>query len=110
MELAGLEAETLGSRTIRTEHMLLAILRRGEGHAFRVLQGFVKDPEIVRRRILEAAVPEPDPSEETSPRLRLNPDGWSETYVGTEELSPAKELELGLWLLRRGACHLLLGR
>jgi ATP-dependent Clp protease ATP-binding subunit ClpC len=110
MELAGLEAEQLGSRRIRTEHILLAIIRCGEGPGFKVLRALVKDPEVIRHRISEAAVPEPDPSEGVSPRLRLNPDGWSETFVGAERLSPVMELKLGLRLLGRGARHLLLGR
>lgn len=54
-ELAGLEAERLGSKRVRTEHILLAILGEGNGTAYRVLAGLT-EPEAVRRR-LEAALP-----------------------------------------------------
>ena len=50
MEQAGLEAERLGSRRIRTEHILLAILGEGDGTAYRVLAGLT-EPEAVRRRL-----------------------------------------------------------
>lgn len=54
MELAALEAERLGSRRIRTEHILLGIIREGDGAGYRVLEGLT-EPEAVRRR-LEAAL------------------------------------------------------
>ncbi|CAA9583906.1 MAG: ATP-dependent Clp protease ATP-binding subunit ClpA [uncultured Truepera sp.] len=56
MERAGLEVERLGSKRIRTEHILLALLGEGDGAAYRILAGLA-EPEAVRRRILEAALP-----------------------------------------------------
>ena len=55
MARAGLEAERSGSRRIRTEHILLAIIGEGDGTAYRVLADLT-EPEVVRRR-LEAAPP-----------------------------------------------------
>lgn len=56
MERAGLEAERLGSKRVRTEHILLAILGEGDRTAYRVLGGLA-EPEALRRR-LETALSE----------------------------------------------------
>ncbi len=109
MELAGLEARSLNHSCIFVEHILLGIISEGEGVAYRVLQGLSHDPDAIRWRILEAQLPESD-VEDTSPRLRFDPYGWSETYVGLDKLSPKMEVRLGLRLLTRGLKRIVLRR
>jgi len=53
MEVAGLEAERLGSKSIRTEHMLLAVLGEEGGVCSRILEKLTR-PEMIRY-ILDAA-------------------------------------------------------
>ena len=68
MERAGHEAERLGSKSITTEHILLAILGEDDGAVVRVLQRFTTSPESLRQRVLEvltldeltAALPQAD--------------------------------------------------
>ena len=57
MELAGSEARSLGSNIIATEHILLGIIREGDGVAYRILQSLAPDVETVRWRVLAAADP-----------------------------------------------------
>ncbi|GGI77485.1 ATP-dependent Clp protease ATP-binding subunit [Deinococcus wulumuqiensis] len=52
MELSGAEARALGSQTTSTQHILLGIIREGDGVAFRILQDLTKDVETIRWRIL----------------------------------------------------------
>ncbi len=54
MELAGSEARSLGSNVIATEHILLGVIREGEGIAYRILQNLTRDVDTVRWRILAA--------------------------------------------------------
>ena len=108
MELAGSEARSLGSNVIATEHILLGIIREGDGVAYQVLQGLAHEPDTIRRRILEAEPPAE--TEDTPTRLRFDPYGWRETYVGLDKLSPKMEVRLGLRLLTRGLRRLLLRR
>ena len=68
MERAGREAERLGSKSITTEHILLAILDEDDGAVKRVLQRFTTSPESLQQRVLEvltsdestAALPQAD--------------------------------------------------
>ena len=68
MERAGHEAERLSSKSVTTEHILLAILGEDDGAVVRVLQRFTTSPESLRQRILEvlmldeltAALPQAD--------------------------------------------------
>ena len=57
MELAGSEARSLGSNVIATEHILLGIIREGDGVAYRILQHLTRDVDTVRWRILAASDP-----------------------------------------------------
>ncbi len=70
MELAGSEARSLGSSVIATEHILLGIIREGDGVAYRILQQLTRDPDTVRWRILSMSEHsrEPEASDRT---LRL---------------------------------------
>ena len=53
MERAGREAERLGSKSINTEHILLAILSEDDGAVKRVLQRLTPSPDSLRPRVLE---------------------------------------------------------
>ncbi len=57
MELAGSEARSLGSNVIATEHILLGIIREGDGVAYRILQHLTRDVDTVRWRVLAASDP-----------------------------------------------------
>ena len=52
MELASAEARSLGAQVTSTEHILLGIIREGDGVAFRILQELTKDVDTIRWRIL----------------------------------------------------------
>ena len=54
MELAGSEARSLGSNLIATEHILLGVIREGDGVAYKILQNLTRDVDTVRWRILAA--------------------------------------------------------
>ncbi len=55
MELAGAEARNMGSPVIGTEHILLGIIREGDGVAYRILTHFAKDVDTIRWRVLAQA-------------------------------------------------------
>ncbi len=64
MELALEEARHLGHNYVGTEHILLGLIREGEGVAARVLENMGADLEKVRRevlRLLGGAAPQPAP-------------------------------------------------
>jgi ATP-dependent Clp protease ATP-binding subunit ClpC len=52
MELAGSEARSVGSNVIATEHILLGIIREGDGVAYRILQQLTRDVDTIRWRLL----------------------------------------------------------
>lgn len=52
MELASSEARSLGAQVTSTEHILLGIIREGDGVAFRILAELTKDVDTIRWRIL----------------------------------------------------------
>ena len=66
MELAGSEARSLGSNVIATEHILLGIIREGDGVAYRIMQQLTRDVDTVRWRILAAADPRQEQQESPS--------------------------------------------
>ncbi len=69
MELAGSEARSLGSNVIATEHVLLGIIREGDGVAYRILQQLTRDVDTVRWRILAAT----DPKQQEKPERPATP-------------------------------------
>jgi hypothetical protein len=69
MELAGSEARSLGSTVIATEHILLGIIREGDGVAYRILQQLTRDVDTVRW---------PPPTPRRRPR-RSTPLFWTST-------------------------------
>ncbi len=66
MELAGSEARSLGSNVIATEHILLGIIREGDGVAYRIMQQLTRDVDAVRWRILAAADPKQEQAQEAA--------------------------------------------
>ncbi len=52
MELAGFEALNLGKNVVQVEHILLGILKEGDGVAYKIIQSY-QDVDVVRKRLLE---------------------------------------------------------
>ncbi len=101
-EYAGEEARSLGSAVIGTEHILLGIIRGGDGVAYRILRQLTRDVDTIRWRILAAA--DPIAQNETvgasdDSRLLVN------SPYPTDD-SPRVELIVGLRLVGRGFRHL----
>ena len=69
MELAGSEARSAGSNVIATEHILLGIIREGDGVAYRILQQLTRDVDNVRWRLLKSADPDKKPDAVATPFL-----------------------------------------
>ncbi|HEX2863376.1 MAG TPA: ATP-dependent Clp protease ATP-binding subunit, partial [Deinococcales bacterium] len=69
MELASAEARNLGSQVIGTEHILLGILREGDGVAFRILQDLSRDTDTIRWRVLAHADPRTEEKKANTPFL-----------------------------------------
>jgi hypothetical protein len=59
LELSLREALSLGHRSVRPEHLLLGLIREGEGVACRILLDLGADPRTIRSRLLPL-VSEPD--------------------------------------------------
>jgi ATP-dependent Clp protease ATP-binding subunit ClpC len=77
LALAGKEAKELNHSYVGTEHILLGLLREGEGVAARVLKGLQVDPARTRNEILKELDHNftPPESEAESPQERSNKDG-----------------------------------
>ena len=84
LALASKEAKTLNHSYIGTEHLLLGLLREGEGVAARVLKSLDVDIERCRQEILA----ELDPNFTTQESEPLSPQG-GETQSGIPESSSA---------------------
>jgi ATP-dependent Clp protease ATP-binding subunit ClpC len=59
LSLAAKEAKALNHTYVGTEHLLLGLLREGDGVAFRVLQNLDIEFEDIRQKILNALGPNP---------------------------------------------------
>lgn len=66
LQLAGAEAKALGHTYIGTEHILLGLIREGEGVAAQVLRGLDIDLDTVRNEVMLALDPNFVPGEEKS--------------------------------------------
>ena len=73
LALAGKEAKALNHPYVGTEHILLGLLREGEGVAARVLKSLEVDPARTRNEILQELDPSfaPPESEAESPRRAI---------------------------------------
>src|ERR1700726_2220809 len=71
LALAGKEAQALHHSYVGTEHLLLGLLREGEGVAAQVLKSLEVDPARTRNEVLKALDPNftPPESEAESPQL-----------------------------------------
>ena len=92
MELAGSEARSLGSKAISTEHILLGIIREGDGVGYRILETLVKDVDTIRWRILS-----------TAEQKQVEPGNWLEQVDRIESYLNALEQNLSelRWELAR---------
>ena len=70
LELALREAISLGHKYIGTEHILLGLLREGEGVALQVLLDFGLDEEEIRTEVIRFLSDSAAAEEETRPRRR----------------------------------------
>src|SRR5215475_2636302 len=80
LALAGKEAKALNHSYVGTEHILLGLLREGEGVAARVLKSLEIDIERTRNEILKELDPESDPE------LGATGEGGSKKDVKTPAL------------------------
>ncbi len=113
LELAGEEARAMGHNYIGTEHLLLGLLREGEGIAAQVLQGFGLDINRVRTEIMNllgAGIPGPSTSNQTAQQKSKTPAldafGRDLTQLAKEgKLDPVigrkKEIERVIQILSR---------
>ena len=72
MELAVLEARHMGHNYIGTEHILLGLLREGEGVAARVLENMGADLDKVRKQVLQLLGGQPGQEPVEQKRNRSN--------------------------------------
>ena len=73
--LAGTEARAMNVDFVGTEHLLLGLLREGEGIAARVLANLHVNPETIREAILKAMNPNYEPGQEPSAPAKDGPAG-----------------------------------
>ncbi|MGE4565991.1 MAG: Clp protease N-terminal domain-containing protein, partial [Victivallaceae bacterium] len=67
--LAAAEAQAMNYNFIGTEHLLLGLLREGDGKAARVLAALKVDPERIRREVIKALDPDYLPEGEEPPEM-----------------------------------------
>ena len=108
LEIALREALHLGSNYIGTEHLLLALLKEGEGVAARVLSNLGADLEAVREEAVQLAsnVQTTKKSKEKDKALLLDEYGTNLTILASEDkLDPVigrfKEIERVMQILSR---------
>jgi ATP-dependent Clp protease ATP-binding subunit ClpC len=87
LALAGKEAKSLNHSYVGTEHILLGLLREGEGVAARVLKNLEVDIERTRNEILKELDPNFTPPEaEQEPQQEQGPGGVGRKDVKTPAL------------------------
>ncbi|NLA83118.1 MAG: ATP-dependent Clp protease ATP-binding subunit [Clostridiales bacterium] len=111
MELSFYEARNLGHNYIGTEHLLLALIREGEGVATRILKDLGVDPQSVREQLIKVLKEEHAESRGATERRKSNTPtldqfGRDLTEMAREgNLDPVvgreKELERVLQILAR---------
>jgi ATP-dependent Clp protease ATP-binding subunit ClpA len=100
LELSLREALSLGHNYIGTEHILLGLVREGEGVAMRILVDYDVDAEKIRdwvvRRLARAPAP-PDPIDELAPELRAEVErvrAEKAEAIGAQEFERAASLRI----------------
>jgi ATP-dependent Clp protease ATP-binding subunit ClpC len=118
LQLAAAEARALNHTYIGTEHLLLGLLREGEGVASQVLRTLNIDLDTTRIEVLKELDPNFEPGDEASaPDPKTPPRGEGQAKGGKEE-SPAKSKTPALnafgrdltELARKGALDPMIGR
>src|ERR671924_2305291 len=71
LELSLREALQLGHNYIRTEHILLGLIRETDGVAVRILHDFDADAETIRNEVMRMLSGSPAPQ-----RAEVPPEGW----------------------------------
>jgi len=84
LALAAKEAKALNHTYVGTEHILLGLLREGDGLAAKVLKNLNVDIEQTRRRILQ----------ELDPNFSSQPDGETKNPTPTEATSVSSRFEM----------------
>ena len=85
----------MGSSVIATEHILLGIIREGDGVAYRILQQLTRDVDAVRWRILAAADPKAQNGSVSAAFLNTYTEG-AEARVWAEQLGYVEDHVAGL--------------
>ena len=103
MEHAGNAARELGSSTIGTEHILLGIVREGDGAAYRILERLSRDVSTISWRITATAE-----SREQGEVATEGSDSRPAVDLPrpNDDVSPLTEFVLGVRLVGRGVRHL----
>jgi ATP-dependent Clp protease ATP-binding subunit ClpC len=111
MELSFYEARNLGHNYVGTEHLLLSLVREGEGVAARILRDAGIDAQRVREEVLKALKEEGTETGQNSPRRKsdtptLDQFGRDLTFMASEgKLDPVigrdKEIERVIQILSR---------
>ena len=85
LALSANEARNLGHSYVGTEHILLGLLREGEGIAARVLENLGVDLEEIRYEIMKTLDPEYDGEENTEE------NSYNEEELNSERLDPSEK-------------------
>ena len=115
LALAGKEAKTLSHTYIGTEHILLGLLREGDGIAARVLKNLDVDIELTRQEILKELDPNFAAHEEQQPGAAPGTDP-QEKQVGPDKKGDVKTPALKAFgrdlteIARKGEMDPVIGR
>jgi hypothetical protein len=98
-ELSVREALQLGQQTVDTEHMLLGLVREGEGIAAQVLVRLGADLSVVRQRVIQVLAHDPDREVEWEPdgeplARPVSPSEWDLVVARLNFGSTAQRLAL----------------
>jgi len=99
LELALREALSLGSNYIGTEHLLLGLVREGEGVAVRILEDFGVDGDAVRDEVIRqvGGVPPPRPYPRPKRRHRRVPSFVLNLALGAVTLGAGILIGWAIW-------------
>ena len=73
LQLAAAEARSLGHTYVGTEHILLGLLREGEGVAAQVLRNLNVDPDTTREEVMKELDPNYEPNDKAIPDPKTKP-------------------------------------
>ncbi len=87
LQLAAAEARSLGHTYVGTEHILLGLLREGEGVAAQVLRNLNVDPDTTREEVMKELDPNYEPNDKAIPDPKTKPP--SPAQQGEKSKTPA---------------------